>query len=407
MAEMNKCRICGSPCGEILALGKMPIANAFIADLKKKEYFYDLSVVFCQECLMVQLRDCVPPEMMFNEDYAYFSSISKAMEEHFRQMADEIADTISRKRSPFIVELGCNDGIMLKYISRRGIRHLGIEPSANVAAEAARNGVNVIGKFFNADTARAIRGEYGPADVICGANVMCHIENINSVFEGIELLLRDDGVLFFEDPYLYDILLYNSFDQIYDEHVYYYSGHSVSRLARRHQLVLFDMKPQDVHGGSMRYYIRKDSAASVSDRVKFHLKTEQDANLHKMEGYRGFQGKVDSICSDLKKCLLDIRKKGGRVVGYGATSKSTTLLNYSQIGPDLIDYISDTTPTKIGKFTPGTRIPIKSHDFFHTDSPPYALLLAWNHRKEILDKELRFRKAGGKFITFFPRLNIE
>lgn len=392
---------------EILSLGRMPIANAFISAVEKKEYFYDLSVAFCPECLMVQLRDCVPPEMMFNEDYAYFSSISKAMEEHFREMADEIADTVSGKPSPFIVELGCNDGIMLKHISRRGIRHLGIEPSANVAAEAARNGVNVIGKFFNAETAREIRNEYGPADVICGANVMCHIEDINSVFEGAELLLRDDGVLFFEDPYLYDILRYNSFDQIYDEHVYYYSGLSVSRLARRHRLMLFDMKPQDVHGGSMRYYIRKDSAESVSDAVKVHLKNEQNANLHTMEGYRGFQEKVDRVCSDLKNCLLDIRKKGGRVVGYGATSKSTTLLNYANIGPSLIDYISDTTPTKIGKFTPGTHIPIRSYSAFQTGFSPYTLLLAWNHRSEILAKEKEYRRKGGRFITFFPELYIE
>jgi methylation protein EvaC len=385
----------------------MPIANAFVSEVNRNEYFYELSVIFCPDCFMVQLQNCVPPEFMFNEDYAYFSSISQAMEDHFREMAGEIIDTASDKVSPFVIELGCNDGIMLKHISRKGINHLGIEPSANVAAAAARNGVNVMERFFNADTALAIRDEYGPADIICGANVMCHIENINSVFEGVNILLKDEGILFFEDPYVYDIVNYNSFDQIYDEHVFYFSGHSVSNLAARHNLRLFDMKEQDVHGGSMRYYIKRGKEGSVSERAGMYLEKERERKLHVIEGYAGFQTIVDSICSDLRKVLSDIKRSGGRVVGYGATSKSTTLLNYAKIGPELIDYISDTTPTKIGKLTPGTHIPIKSYDHFRNDSSSYTLLLAWNHKREILKKEKEYRKRGGKFITFFPKLNIE
>ncbi|HJO03695.1 MAG TPA: methyltransferase domain-containing protein, partial [Acidobacteriota bacterium] len=193
--------------------GRMPISNRFLrADEFDDEFFYDLSVVFCPSCYMVQLGDRVAPEMMFNEDYAYFSSISTAMAQHFEALAEEISATVADKPSPLVVELGCNDGIMLQHIARREIRHVGIEPSANVAAAARKKGITVSEKFFGLDSAREIERSLGQADVICGANVMCHIEEINSVMAGVAALLRDDGLLFFEDPYLLDIIRQTSFD---------------------------------------------------------------------------------------------------------------------------------------------------------------------------------------------------
>ena len=204
-----------------------------------------------------------------------------------------------------------------------------------------------------------------------------------------------------------EIIKNTSFDQIYDEHVYYFSGLSISELARRHDMQLVDMVYQEVHGGSMRYYIRKKRSDIVSSQVKQYMSQERDFDLHKIEGYLHFKDNVNRVCQDLKKTLVEIKSKGRRIVGYGATSKSTTLLNYAQIGPDIIDYISDITPTKINKYTPGTHIPVKSHEVFASESHPYTLLLAWNHKEEIFKKEREYREKGGKFIIYFPEVAIE
>jgi len=404
---MSLCKICNNDLETVISFGKMPISNRFVSDLAEDEFVYDLSIGFCPECFMVQLEECVDPGMMFNEDYAYFSSISKAMEDHFAEMAREIIHIVSGKPQPFVLELGCNDGIMLKHVVAHGIPHLGIEPSANVAASARQKGVHVLEDFFNATSASEIKNRYGQADVICGANVMCHIEDINSVFEGISILLKPEGIFFFEDPYLADIIKKASFDQIYDEHVYYFSGLAVSELAKRHGLQLVNMVPQEVHGGSMRYYLSKGSENRVTKNIGALLAVEKGLNLHLLKGYVSFKKRVDSISSDFKNTLLKIRAEGKRVAAYGATSKSTTFLIYSKVGVDLIDYVSDTTPTKIGKYTPGTHIPVKSHEHFLLDNPPYTVLLAWNHKREILEKEKEYREKGGKFITFFPEVVIE
>ncbi|MBC8427132.1 MAG: class I SAM-dependent methyltransferase [Deltaproteobacteria bacterium] len=404
---MSLCKICNNELETVISFGEMPISNRFVLDLTEDEFLYDLSLGFCPECLMVQLEECVDPAMMFNQDYAYFSSISKAMEGHFEELANEIIEFVSEKPSPFVVELGCNDGIMLKHVAARGIPHLGIEPSANVAASARENGVHVLEDFFNAKSASEIKNRYGQADVICGANVMCHIEDINSVFEGVSILLKPEGAFFFEDPYLADIIKKTSFDQIYDEHVYYFSGLAVSELAKRHELELVNMVLQEFHGGSMRYYLKKGDNNRVKKNVPFFLSQEKALNLHVSDGYIMFRERVNKICSDFRETLLKIKDDGKKIAAYGATSKSTTLLIYSKVGPDLIDYVSDTTPTKIGKYTPGTHIPVKSHGHFIRDSPPYTVLLAWNHKREIFEKEKKYREKGGKFITFFPEVIIE
>ena len=404
---MALCKVCNQELKSIISFGKMPISNRFVSDINADEYFYDLAVGFCPGCFMVQLEQCVEPEMMFNKDYAYYSSTSEAMVKHFKNMADEITAKVSAKPAPFVVEIGCNDGIMLKHVAEQNISHVGIEPSANVAAIARENGVNVIETFFSAESAGEILEKQGQADIICGANVMCHIEDINSVFEGINILLKPDGVLFFEDPYLYDIIKKSAFDQLYDEHVYYYSGLSVSELTRKYGLQLVDMIPQTVHGGSMRYYIKKGQNNLVSPNVENYIVQEKNLGLHTFSGYIPFKNNVNKICSDFKKTLMEIKSRGHRIAAYGATSKSTTLLTYAKVGQDLIDYVSDTTPTKIGKYTPGTHIPVKSHEYFLCDQPPYTVLLAWNHKLEIFEKEKEYRKNGGKFITFFPEVTLE
>ncbi|MCA9400226.1 MAG: class I SAM-dependent methyltransferase [Candidatus Omnitrophica bacterium] len=402
-----KCKICSANTDLVIDFGPMPIANGFIKSNDQDEYTFPMTVNFCPVCKMVQLGETVPPEKMFNDDYQFLSSTSTAMAKHFEMIARHLICELKNKEDPFVVELGCNDGIMLKHVAQSSIRHLGVEPSGNVARMARENGVEVTSEFFHARTAKKIIDQYGNADVIGGSNVFCHIEDINSVFEGIALLLKEDGTLYFEDPYIYDIIQKTSFDQIYDEHVYYYSGHSVQALGRRHGLELVDMLHQDVHGGSMRYILKKSGAQQPSERVKDWLQKERVLKLDQLEGYLDFKDRVDRISKTLNQKLSELKQMGERVVGYGATSKSTTLLNYAKVDASLVEYISDTTPNKINKLTPRTHIPIKPYEEFSRDHVNYTLLLAWNHEKEIRAKEEQYINRGGKFITFFPEVEIK
>ena len=401
-----RCKICDSKTQTIISLGKMPVSNAFTKNPNKKEYTFTLSVVFCPKCYMVQLGEVPKPEVMFNPNYAFFSMTSRIMGEHFKDVADEIINRLKGSKDTFVVELGSNDGIMLQHIKKAHIKHLGVEPAENVAKIAKKQGISVLQKFFDDKVAREIEIKHGRADVIFSANSLLSIEELNRTFEGFALLLKDNGVLMFEDPYMYDIVTLTSFDQIYDEHIFFFSGHSVKELGAFHGLQLVDMKHQNVHGGSMRYYLKKGSNNKIGTHVKKYIDLEKKAKLNTIKGYLQFRDKVNKICTDLKKTLLKLKKHGYAIGGYGATSKSTTLFNYASIGPELIDYITDTTPTKIGTFTPGVHIPVKDREHFLQNKPPYTLLLAWNHQKEIFEKEKDYRKNGGKFITYFPNIKI-
>lgn len=405
---MTKCKICNIKTKQIISFGKMPISNAFVKKVHKNEFVYPLSVVFCPSCYMVQLGQVPKPEVMFNPNYAFFSTTSKVMEEHFKEVAQEIIALTKRKKDPFVVELGSNDGIMLRHIKKAKINHLGVEPAANVAKIAEEQGINVLKDFFDEKVSQKIIKKYFHADIIFTANSLLSIEELNSTFRGFANLLSEDGILIFEDPYIYDVAKLASFDQIYDEHIFFFSGLSVGELGARHSLQLVDMKHQDVHGGSMRYYLKKKKKNNkVSKRVKYFISREKRARLNKVEGYENFKDRVNKICVDLKNTLTKLKKQGHRIAAYGATSKSTTLLTYAGIGPKLIEYITDNTPTKIDKFTPGTHIPVKSREYFLKNPPSYALLLAWNHKKEIIAKEKKYHKKGGKFVTYFPKVTIE
>ena len=403
---MNLCKICEALTQLITSFGKMPRANALLSDPTEEEFFYDLDLVFCPKCFMVQINQCVDPTLLFNQDYTFISSTSQAMARHFKQISQDIVNILSSKQHPFVVELGCNDGVMLQHIASKDIKHIGIEPSSNVAAMARSKGINVSEIFFNQNTAQEILDTYGHADVICGSNVTCHIENINSVFAGAHKLLKEDGIFFFEDPYLLDILKLGSFDQIYDAHIYLFSGHAISFLAKKHGLELVDMKHQSVHGGSMRYFLKKGKGHLISSRVDNYLLEEKEYHLNTYLGYQGFSDRIDKICLSLKATLSKIKEEGFTISGYGATAKSSTVLNRAKIGCDLIDYICDVTPTKINKFTPGMHIPIKSYEYFLAHPPDYTFLLAWNHREEIMTKEKEYISKGGRFITYFPAVLI-
>jgi methylation protein EvaC len=404
---MSQCLICENEIQAFISFGRMPIANGFLSPEQfPKEYFFELRLAFCPECDMVQLTEQPERERMFHENYAFFSSTSTRMEEHFKEFAQTVQQKYLQKAGPFVVEIGSNDGIMLQNFKRAGIHHLGVEPSDNVAQVATEKGIQTISEFFDQDLARRIVAEHGPADVVLAANVMCHIPYLHSVAEGIRILLKPEGVLVFEDPYLGDIVEKTSYDQVYDEHAFYFSLSSVSRLFSQHGLELIDSVPQEVHGGSMRYVLAQKGKYQPSAAVTALREKERQMGLHLTETYDRLRRNIEQSRRDLVNLLHKCKDEGKRVVGYAATSKSTTITNYCGITSDLVEFISDTTPIKQGKFNPGTHIPVRAYEEFSASYPDYALLFGWNHAAEIMAKEANFKAAGGKWIGYVPRVQV-
>lgn len=404
----DQCRVCETKMVPVISYGDMPLANAFLKpEQYDKEYFFELAVAHCPNCKMFQLTEQPDPELMFHEEYAFFSGTSKAMGVHFEAKANHHIDNfILDIDNAFVVELGSNDGIMLQNYAKKNIKHLGIEPSANVAQVARDKGVDTIVEFFGVETAQKVLDSHGPADIISASNVMCHIPDLNSVGRGVDILLKDTGVFEFEDPYLGAMISKTSYDQIYDEHVYIFSVTSVANTFAQYGLEVFHVEPLETHGGSMRYFLCRKGAYEIRDSVVKQRKFEEGLGLDRVETYEAFAQNCERNKQELVSLLKSLKEEGKRVVGYAATSKSTTILNYCGIGPDLIECIYDTTPIKQGKYSPGTHIPIKDFSEFYKNLPDYSVLFAWNHSKEILAKEQDYTESGKKWIFFCPDVKV-
>jgi methylation protein EvaC len=403
---VSKCLVCSSSIEPFISFGKMPIANGFLSREEfPREFFFELKAAFCPSCSMVQLTDLVSEEKLFHDAYPFFSSTSRRMASHFQRFAQSILEQYTGV-DPLVIEIGCNDGIMLQHFLAAGVRHLGIEPAKGVADVARGKGLNVISEFFDEKVARRIVSQQGQADAFLGANVMCHIPYLHSVAEGVRILLKPRGVLAFEDPYLGDIVSKTAYDQIYDEHVFYFSATAVSKLFEQHGLELIDVASQNVHGGSMRYVLSHRGARPVSAAVHRLLIEEKSRGLDQERTFAEFRAKVERSKQQLITLLAEVRRTRKRVVGYAATSKSTTVINYCGITPELLEFISDTTPIKQGKFSPGMHIPIGPHSDFVARYPDYALLFGWNHSQEIKDNERGFSATGGKWIEYVPEVRI-
>lgn len=404
---MKECLICKNRIEAFMSFGKMPIANGFLSkDKFDSEYFFNMDVAFCSHCGMVQLLEQPDREQMFNENYAFFSGTSQGMKVHFKEFADHVIKDYLHTADPFVVEIGCNDGIMIQNFADQKIRHLGIEPSANVADVARQNGIQTICAFFDAELARQIVKDHGQADAFIAANVMCHIPYLHSVLEGIKILLKPEGVVMFEDPYLGDVIENTSYDQLYDEHVFLFSVHSIQYLFAQHGMEVIDVEPQETHGGSMRYVIANKGARPVSNNVHAALRKEEQIGLQHPGTYDQFRRNCEASRDQLVSLLRETKKAGNRIVGYAATSKSTTIINYCGIDSTLIDFICDTTPVKQGKYSPGAHIPIRPYEGFKADYPEYALLFAYNHSREIMAKEQKFMESGGRWIVYVPEVKV-
>lgn len=370
------------------------------------EFFYRLAVGLCGNCTLVQLTEEVPRERMFREDYPYHSSGSSVMREHFERTAHRLLASELRGTDPFIIEIGCNDGVMLATVGAAGVRHLGIEPCGNVGDIAQERGVRVRPAFFEESTALDIAASEGRADVVYAANTICHIPYLDSVFRGLDAVLKRTGVFVFEDPYLGEIVRRTSYDQIYDEHFYLFSARSVQILARRFGYELVDVEHLPVHGGEIRYTVARQGERTPSESVAMLLAEEDHARLADPATLQGFAADVRRSRDDLRNLLHRLRDEGKRVMAYGATAKSATIANYCGIGPDLVRSVSDSTPAKQGRLTPGSHLPVHGPEAFSDPYPDYALLFAWNHAEEIMANEEGFRAAGGRWILYVPHVHL-
>jgi methylation protein EvaC len=355
---------------------------------------------------MVQLVDEVPNERMFHKEYPYRTSGSAAMRAHFERVARRFLETELIRDGSFIVEIGCNDGAMLSPVAAAGTRHLGVEPCGDLADIAASKGIQVLNQYFDEWTAQQIIALHGPADVIFSANTLSHISYLGSVFRGVDALLAPEGVFVFEDPYFLDIVEKVSFDQIYDEHVYFFTVRSIQAAAAQYGLALVDVERISQHGGEVRYTVAREGARTPSPAIAELLDAERAADLIEWPTLQHFARKVADRADALVALLRDLKDAGKRVVGYGATAKSSTLMNYCGIGPDLVSSVYDNTPTKQGKYTPGSHIPVLGPDEFDKPYPDFALLFAWNHAAEIMARLRPFREAGGKWIMYVPDVHL-
>ncbi len=375
----------------------MPIANGFLKKKDfKKEFFFKLRVGFSKKISLLQLESNPKPEKMFNKNYPFYTSSSKNMVLHFNKFADWIKKKILKKNRK-ILEIGSNDGTFL--INFKKYFHIGFEPSKSVHDVAIKNKIKSVNKFFNFQNIKFLIKKKIKFDVIVGSNVICHIPNQNELIKSMKSILEENGTIVFEEPYLGSMYKKISYDQIYDEHIFMFSATSIKKIYKLHGLKLVDVLPQKTHGGSMRYVIKKNNNIKISKRLKKVLTDEKKGNVDTLKGCYIFKKKVENSKKKLIEKLKRMKKQNKKICGYGATSKSTTILNYCKIGPDIVDVIFDTTKDKINKYSPGMHIPIVNYKYFKRSNYKNIFLLAWNHKREIMLKE-----NSKKHVNWFTHL---
>jgi len=394
-----KCKITNIKLEPFMSFGKMPIANGFLnKEDFSKEFFFNMEVGFSEKVSLFQLKDHPAPEQMFNNKYPFFTGSSELMKIHFENYSKFIKDNYLKNNSK-IIEIGSNDGTFLENFKNSNLDYIGFEPSSNVAKIANDCGIKTLNKFFNQDSIQQIKEFKKNTDVIFAANVICHIPNLIELIKSVDELLSKKGVFIFEEPYLGEMFKKTSYDQIYDEHIFMFSGTSIKKIFNLFDMELIDLIKQPTHGGSMRYIVARKGLRKKSKNLIKILDEEKYLNLDNYSFCNQFKINCEKSKFKLVNLLKNYKKEGKKISGYAATSKSTTVLNYCDIGNDIIDYICDTTQEKINKYSPGMHIPIVPVEHFRKNYPDIAYLFAWNHKNEIFNKEKDFLLKNNKWMS--------
>jgi predicted TPR repeat methyltransferase len=406
-----KCRHC---CSELTLpfadLGTAPPSNAYLRkdQLLMPEKWFPLRVFTCTECWLVQTEDYAQHAELFDAEYAYFSSFSQSWLQHAEAYVKRMVERFSLSDSSHVVEVAANDGYLLQYVKARSIPCLGIEPTASTAAAARDKGIEVIEEFFGIESAAQLVRQGKAADLTVANNVLAHVPDINDFLAGFALLLKPQGVATFEFPHLMQLVMHGQFDTIYHEHFSYLSLTAVRRVLEKNGLSIFDVEELQTHGGSLRLYAQRTDHGDkeVCSSVSALLERERELGMASPSYYRNFQQRAETIKNEFVSFLIDAKRKGKSVAGYGAAAKGNTLMNYAGIRSDLLSFVADRNPAKQNKFMPGSRIPILDEHHIRTERPDYVVLLPWNLAPE-LKKQLSYvNEWGGKLVTAMPEMRF-
>ena len=405
------CRFCNTALEHVfIDLVNSPASNSFLTkeQLNEPETFFPLKVFTCHQCFLVQVDEYKKSGDIFDSNYVYFSSFSTSWLEHARSYTEMIAKRFGLNERSQVIEIASNDGYLLQYFVKKNIPVLGIEPTLNTAEAARQKGVNTLVEFFGAALAEKLVQKGTQADLLLGNNVLAHVPDIVDFVKGMKVILNPAGIITMEFPHLLQLVNNNQFDTIYHEHFSYLSFYTVRRIFSSQGLELFDVDELPTHGGSLRIYAkhREDNSKNISSNVESILQKEINAGVNKLDYYANFTLQANKVKIALLSFLIEQKRKGKKIAGYGAAAKGNTLLNYCGIRNDFIDFVVDANPAKQGKYLPASHIPVVNEDHLKRNKPDFVIIFPWNLKEEIAAQLSYIRDWGGKFVIPIPQLHI-